>query len=75
MGTVVETLHKVQNMDDITLLERFNHVTRAQAIREYLDKQEDHALNIQVRLAREEILKRMADRDPIVRVHFTEDRA
>ena len=63
MGTVTETLHKIRKMDDISLLERFNHLTRVQALKEYLDSQPEKKLNIEIRLAREEILKRMADRE------------
>ena len=63
MGTVTETLHKIREMDDISLLERFNHLTRAQALKEYLDSQPERKLDIEIRLAREEILKRMADRE------------
>ena len=63
MGTVTETLHKIRKMDDISLLERSNHLTRVQALKEYLDSQPEKKLNIEIRLAREEILKRMADRE------------
>lgn len=63
MGTIIELVHKVRNMDDSSLLERFNHLTRAQAIREYLAMGPEKKLDIEINLAREEILKRMADRE------------
>ena len=75
MGTIIELSHKIKNMDDDSLLERFNHLTRAQAIKEYLATEPEKKLDVEIYLAREEILKRMADREPMVHVHFTEDHA
>ena len=63
MGKVTEILHEIRSMDDIILFDRFDHLTRAQAIREYLDSKPERALNMELSLSREEILRRMADRD------------
>ena len=63
MGALIELLHKIQQMDDVALFERFEHITRAQAIREYMDAKKDVCLDSEVRLAREEILKRMTVRE------------
>lgn len=63
MEAVTEILHKIRKMDDVSLLERFNHLTRVQAIKEYLADKIDNKLNVEVRLSREEVLKRMSERE------------
>lgn len=63
MGKLIKVLHKIREMDDTDLLNRFQHIVRAQAVKEYLGTQEDKALSLEVRLAAEEISKRMAARD------------
>lgn len=65
MGKVITILAKVRAMNSNELFERFNHITRAQAIREYLAAKEDIDLRLEVRLAGEEIVKRMAFRSPM----------
>ena len=60
MGKVTDILHRIQAMDDLDLFERFNHITRAQAIREYTLMCNDKMLDVEVRLAGEEVIKRMS---------------
>ena len=68
MGKVIEILHVIRGMSDLELFNRFDHITCAKAIRDYLGEREDKKLTLEVHLAREEILKRMAERDPCISV-------
>lgn len=63
MGKLVDMLHKIRELNDVDLFNRFKHIVRAQAVREYLASKEDKNLSLEVKLSGEEILKRMADRD------------
>lgn len=51
-------LHKIQGMWDNELLERFEHIVSAKAIKDYLGEKEDTMLTLEIRLCREEIIKR-----------------
>lgn len=59
MGAVTKVLHLLQKMSDIDLLNRYTHIIMAQAVREYLGSKEDRNLTIEIRLAHDEIVKRM----------------
>lgn len=60
MGKVTEILEKIRKMGNGELFDRFKHLARAQALREYLNSKNDPSLTIEVNLSGEEILKRMA---------------
>lgn len=60
MGKVIELHKKIQTMGHSELFNRFKHIARAQAVRDYLGTKEDMDLKIEVNLAGEEIVKRMA---------------
>ena len=66
MGRVIAILHKIRDMSDEDLLNRFEHILIAKGIRDYLAEKEDKDLSLEVRLAKEEILKRMftVDKQP-----------
>lgn len=59
MGQVIEILKKIRNMPDTSLFNRFEHIVCVQSLREYLGKSKDKNLDLEIRLAKEEILKRM----------------
>lgn len=63
MGKVIIMVKNIRAMSDDDLFSRFKHIVRAQAVLEYLGKKVEVALSLEVRLAGEEIKKRMADRD------------
>jgi hypothetical protein len=65
MGKILKILKKLHEMDDKDLLSRFEHLIAAKSIREYLDKKEDLDLILEIRLAREEIFKRMPAELPL----------
>jgi len=60
MGKVIEILRKIRDMKHVQLIERFKHVVRAQAIREYIGVREDLNLTLEVNLIGEEIIHRMS---------------
>ena len=60
MGKVVKMLEKIQGASHVELLNRFKHIVRAQAVREYLAAKEDLDLKLEVNLTEEEIIKRMS---------------
>lgn len=66
MGKVTELIEKIKDMNDIKLFNRFKHLVRAQAVREYLATKEDLNLKIEVDLIGDEIKFRMAERNKIV---------
>lgn len=59
MGKVTKMVGKIREMNNSDLLDRFKHVVRAQAVREYIAAKEDLALTLEVNLESEEIYKRM----------------
>lgn len=59
-GAVCQLANKIKDMSNRELFDRFNHITRAQAIREYLATKEDLILKIEVNLAGQEIYERMS---------------
>lgn len=59
MGKVIAILHKIQKTQDTDLLNRFEHIVIAKAVRDYIDEKEDKDLTMEIRLSKEEILKRM----------------
>lgn len=63
MGKLIIMLKKIRDMNDNDLFERFIHIVRAQAVREYLGTKEDKTLKLEITLSKEEIYKRMAIRD------------
>lgn len=60
MGKVIKITEKVREMTALELLNRFKHIVRAQAVREYLGTKEDLDLTVEVNLTGEEILHRMS---------------
>jgi len=60
MGKVIKILEKIREMTHRELFERFKHINRAQAIREYLAAPKDRNLTIEVNLCGDEIIKRMS---------------
>lgn len=58
-GKVLLKLAELRAMSNFALLKRFKHVAGARAIREYIAAKPDLKLNIEVRLAEEELDRRM----------------
>jgi len=58
LGKVTKLLKKMREKDTRTLMKRFKHILRAQAIREYMAAKPDEDLNMEVRLTEEELLRR-----------------
>lgn len=73
MGKVIQLLDKIRNASDLDLFNRFNHITRVQAVRDYLGTKEDKGLTVEVRLYAEEIVNRMALRNAkVIKIHEEE---
>jgi hypothetical protein len=62
MGKVLKMLNKIRNMNDIDLLDRFEHLVGAKAVRDYLAMKEDIDLTLEIRLSKEELNKRIPSR-------------
>ena len=60
MGKVIKLLEKIREMKNVDLFNRYKHIVRAQAVREYLGTKEDISLTVEVNLTGDEILGRMA---------------
>lgn len=58
MGRVITLLKKIRQLNDKDLLDRFVHIVRAQAVREYAAMPREEDLLLEIRLINEEILKR-----------------
>ena len=59
MGKLLLMLEKIRKLDDSGLLDRLEHLIRAQAVREYLAMPTDEQLILEIRLSKEEMLKRL----------------
>jgi len=68
MGKLVKMLEKIRSMTNMELHERYVHIVKAQALKEYLGAKEDMQLTLEVRLSGEEIMRRMAQSKPWVSV-------
>ena len=60
MGKVTKLIKKIRESSHIELFNRFKHIVRAQAVREYLNMKEDLELTIEINLSGEEMINRMA---------------
>ena len=70
MGKVIEMVRKLRRMGHAELINRFKHIARAQAVREYLAAKEDKDLSLEVNLASEEVISRMSKANA---VHIQDD--
>jgi hypothetical protein len=72
MGKVLKIIEKVKKMTHLQLLERYEHIVKAEAARDYAGMKKDIELGIEIRITGEEIMKRLLSSHPIVSVGVTD---